>query len=189
MLIPAILPAHLPAPGLEGFNVGLFHPFSEADQFLAIAAIGLFYGQQRRAAVARSWWAFPAGVGMGTLACLSLGRPDGTSLLLFVLALLAGCLVALAPPRLPAAGIAGLGLLVGVGAGLAAAPDPGPVQDTAVTAAGAVVGVNAIALYGFGAASWACDKTRWPWLAIGVRVVGSWIIAIAFLMIALTLKP
>lgn len=184
-----MVPAHLPAPGFEGFYVGLLHPFAEADQFLAIAAAGLFWGQQPRAIVARTWLAFPAAVIGGMLAGLLLGRPEAAGLVLYALALLGGGLVALAPARLPAAGVAALGAIVGGAAGLAATPDPGGVEDAAVTAAGALAGVNAIALYGFGAASWAREQARLPWLGIGVRVIGSWIVAIALLMLALALQP
>jgi hydrogenase/urease accessory protein HupE len=182
-----MVPAHLPAPGFEGFYVGLLHPFAEAEQFLAIAAAGLFWGQQPRALVARTWRAFPAAAVGGMLAGLVLGRPEAAGLILYALALLGGGLVALAP-QLPAAALAALGVLVGGAAGLAASPDPGSLEDTAVTAAGALAGVNAIALYGFGAASWASEQARWPWLGIGVRVIGSWIVAIAFLMLALALQ-
>lgn len=182
----ALAPAHLPLPGLEGLVAGFLHPFTEIDQALAVVASGLLLGQQPRPVLGRAWPAFPLAFLAGIAGGLLCAPPNGAEIILHGCALLAGGLVALAP-RLPATAVSAVEALAGLGVGVAVLPAPGGSAETAITLLGLAAGVHVLLLYSFGGASWVLDDGRWPWLGIGLRIIGSWIAAVSLLMISLTL--
>lgn len=186
-LWPAPALAHSPIDGFDGFYLGLLHPLTSAGQVLTLIAVGLVVGTADKAAFARAWLLFAALAFAGVLFGQLLGVSGGEEGALLGAALLTALMVAATPHAalrratwmLMAAGVGGLLL------GLASTPDEGPLLPTLITVAGSLVGVNLAFLYLAGATGWVHDRYPYPWARIGLRVVASWVAAIAMLMLAL----
>lgn len=187
-LWPSPALAHSPIDGFDGFYLGLLHPLTSAGQVLALIAVGLVVGTADKAAFARAWLLFAVLAFAGVLFGQLLGVTGGEEGALLGVALLTALMVAATPHAthrratwmLMAAG-ASSGLLLG----LASTPDEGPLVPTLITVAGSLVGVNLAFLYLAGATGWIHDRYPYPWARIGLRVVASWVAAIAMLMLAL----
>jgi hydrogenase/urease accessory protein HupE len=177
--------AHSPVPGIEGFYTGILHPFGTPDQLLALLAAGLMLGGFSLARTAPAFAALGLGLIGGALAGRLSGDPAPW---LLGMAVLAACLAALVPGRGRRLAVA-LALVAGGLLGWASIPDPGPLRDRVVTAAGALTGSMAAILYLAGAADALRQRIDRPWMAIGLRVVAAWIAAIAALMLALRWAP
>ena len=78
------------------------------------------------------------------------------------------------------------GLPIGFLVGVASVPDPGPLRATIITLAGTILGANLLLLYATGAVVYLRRAFDRLWLWIGLRVLGSWLAAIAALMLALS---
>jgi hydrogenase/urease accessory protein HupE len=183
LALPSVAVAHAPVPGVDGFYTGLLHPLSTPSQVLLLLALGFFIGRGTTRAAAVSLALFC----VGTLAGVFLGQrapPPDTGMV--VVALLAASLAALAPGRLVPVGLclAGLG---GVGIGIVSRPDPGPLRDVIITAAGALVGTNLAMVYLYGALVWLQERAHHAWLPVALRVAAAWVAAVAVLMLALSL--
>jgi hydrogenase/urease accessory protein HupE len=177
--------AHSPVPGIEGFYAGILHPFGTPDQLLAILAAGLMLGGF---ALPRTAPAFAA-LGLGLIGGALAGRLSGDPApWLLGLAVLAACLAALVPGRARPLAV-GLALVAGGLLGWASIPDPGPLRDRVITAAGALTGAMAAILYLAGAADALRRRVERPWMPIALRVGAAWIAAIAMLMLALRWAP
>ena len=190
---PAPAFAHTPFEGFEGLYKGLAHPALEPMQGLALVAAGLVMGRAAAdggaGVFARAWLVFAAAALAGLGAHLALGAAAMTVSPAAAAALLVGGAVALTaqlarPMVLAASAVSGLA------AGWTALPDPGPAAAVAVTALGAMLA--ALLLPGFVAARTSGvmrRSVRHPVLAIVLRVLASWIAAIAVLVIAFSLRP
>ena len=173
--------AHSPVPGLEGFYIGILHPFSTPAQALMVVGAGLLIGGY---AVREARWAFVAlcaaifgGIFFGAGAL-----PVDT--VLFGAAFVACALAALMPGRL--IGVAVLSVAIGgwmIGA--LSVPDPGPLRDLLFTLSGSVVGANLGPLYIFGIRQAIQERFAQPWVAIAFRVAAAWLGAISLVMLAL----
>jgi urease accessory protein len=172
---------------MEGFYVGLIHPLVEIVQGLAIVAAGLLIGQQAPDTLQSAWLAFAVAFALGLGAAWLVGPAIVPDSGLFAAALLCGGGVALAR-RLPR--IVSIVIAAGVGGviGIRAMPDPGPWRAMAFTICGGVAGVNLLLFYAIGAAHLIRGQDRRPWLQIGLRVFGSWIVAASALMLALAAR-
>jgi len=177
--------AHGGLAGGAGFLSGALHPFVATEHLVLLLGLGLLSGQlppERRGL------GFAA-VGLGLLAGLAAGRATGLPAGVIAVAILAsacllGGLVALAPRPLGWAVAPVLAALAGLGVGLdtdLAAPGA---PASLGRAAGVVAGAYLIVLDAAALAAWAAR----PLFAIGVRVAGSWIAAIAFLLLALAIS-
>lgn len=182
--------AHTITPGTSGFTDGLHHPFGQAAHIMIILGAGLLLGQREIAA-----WRSPL---YGCLAGLAAGLAGGPllvspaleprlALALLLLAVVLGGLVALARP-LPAAPLAALLALAGLGLGLDSAPE-GTLQQILAALFGsgfavifALLNVTMLSHYARG------NLARRPWQMIGVRIVGSWIAAAGIMVLALQLR-
>ncbi len=58
-----------------------------------------------------------------------------------------------------------------------------------LAALGALVGANVLLFYVAAVAGYLTEKLAREWIAIGLRVAGSWIAAISFIVLALSLSP
>lgn len=173
--------AHSPVAGIEGFYVGLIHPFSTPPQILLMLGLGLLvggFGPQN------AKWVFPvffAASLTGVFLALGFEHLDA---LMYAAAFAACALAALAPARLIALAIA----LAGIGAfliGDASVPDDGPIRDRLFTMSGSIVGANVGLLYLFGLSLVIRERYTKPWTGIAFRVAGAWAGAISLLMLAL----
>ena len=175
--------AHSPFPGVGDFYNGMLHPLLVPAQLLALVAAALVIGQH---APKSSRFALPAFALALVIALVLplLGMPGAPAAVPLALALAAGLVVAasLDIGVLGSAALAGLlGLLVGSTAGHDALADGLSGLSLAGTALGALVFVVIVA----GLVS----RFRRPWQKIGVRVLGSWVAASGFLVLALSLAP
>ncbi|MES2665548.1 MAG: HupE/UreJ family protein [Pseudomonadota bacterium] len=164
--------AHGTLPGGGGFYSGALHPVVALDHLLAVLALGLLSGRlQTRLPV--------AGFVAGLIAGLAWAQPLpwGPVVILLLTLALGGVLAA--DMRLRARVLAGLALLLG--AVLGTETDTGAAGLAATTGtivAASLILLNAMALAGV---------LRAPPRGIVLRVAGSWLVAIACLMLALRL--
>ncbi|MEM1050059.1 MAG: HupE/UreJ family protein [Pseudomonadota bacterium] len=173
--------AHSPVPGIEGFYVGLLHPFSTPSQVLLMVGLGLVAGAF---ATERARWLL-AGFLVASFAGLIFG-PGILDLdpLLFAMAFATCALAALAPNKLAPLAIT----LLGIGGyliGKASIPDDGPMRDRLFTMSGSIVGANLGLLYLYGFNTIVRERYTWDGVGIAFRVIAAWVGAIALLMLAL----
>jgi urease accessory protein len=157
---------------------GLLSPLLTPAHALALLALGFLIGQQRGGPVPLA--AFVAGLAAGLVAIArAVGETAAPDILLATTAMSAG-LVALARP-LPRIVPAALAAVVGVTLGLDSPPEVISVAAATVMLMGTWVGAGlAVGLIAAGAQ----HLTRW-WQRLGLRIVGSWIVASAVLVLAL----
>lgn len=187
LFLPKTAFAHSSVPGIEGFYSGFLHPFKETAQGLAIAALGLFVGQQPQQHADKVAVVFILALIAGLVAAFvrrSLMVPDP---MFFLLAMIIGILVAVSRPVGPIILVL-LALATGIGSGVISMPDPGDWSAMAFTISGSFFGAILIFLYALGGAHWAMSRAKQPWLSIGLRVLGSWIAAACALMLALAVR-
>lgn len=169
--------AHGSLPGGSGFLAGALHPFVAVEHLLLLLSLGLLSGRlppQRRAL------GFAA-VGLGLLVGLTLGEAglagSAAPSAILALALAGGLLLAsglLLPSAVPA--LAALsGVAVGIDTDVARAVAP---------ALGVIVGAYLIVL---DAAALSALAKSLPFI-VAVRVAGSWIAAVALMLLALALS-
>jgi hydrogenase/urease accessory protein HupE len=173
--------AHSPIPGIEGFYVGLLHPFSTPSQAVLMLGLGLLISGLRQNH-------YPPGLGVFLVSMLatllvgpSLDKPD---VALFAVAALVCAMAAIWPRTyLPVAlvVIAVGGFLIGQ----VSVTDPGPTRDRVITMTGSFVGANVGLLYVTGAVIFLKDRFAQRWVEVAFRVVSAWLGAIALVMLAL----
>jgi urease accessory protein len=176
--------AHGGLPGGGGFLSGALHPFAAVEHLVLLLALGLLAGLLPRERRPRALALLLAGLLAGLAATVT-GRagllPAGTvAAAILALALIGGLLLAL-DPALPAAAVPGVALAAGLAVG--ADTEVGGASALAA-AAGVVVGAFLIVLDAAALSAWA---TRPP-LPIARRVAGSWIAAIAIMLLALAIS-
>lgn len=173
--------AHSPVPGIEGFYVGLLHPFSTPSQALLMLGLGFLVGSF---AAERARWLL-ADFLVASLVGLVLGlRLANLDAALFAAAFAICALAALFPGKLIGLAIAFV-CLGGFLIGDASVPDDGPMRDRLFTLSGSIVGANLGLIYLFGGALWIRGRYTWPWVGIAFRVAAAWLGAISLLMFAL----
>ena len=188
VLWPEAASAHGAVPGIEGFYQGLVHPFVEIGEVLAVIVIGFIIGRHDKAVRGNAWPAYLGALILGMLAGLLVPRPEQISLVPWALGLVGGVIVAI-HRKLPHRLLYAIAITAGALAGLVATPDGGEWRDIAFTAAGGLTGLLLALFYAIAAAIWIDRHRRWPWLQIGLRILGSWIAAICVLMLALAIAP
>lgn len=176
--------AHSSVPGIRGFYVGLLHPLITPVQVLALAPLALLLGQHWTQATKSAWLAFAACLVAGLAAAFALHAVIVPDWLLMLAAVAAGGLAALARP-LPPAVLTALAAIIGVLLGFASLPDPGLWFAMVVTGFGSITGTFLLVFYIGAGIGWLRQRFDRPWLNIGVRVAGSWVVAIACLTLTL----
>lgn len=173
--------AHSPVPGIEGFYVGLLHPFSTPAQTLLMVGLALLAGG---VGVEKVRWLLGAFL-ITSFAGLLLGpRIAELDPPMFAMAFACSALAALVPDKLvPLAVVfAGIG---GYLIGEVSIPDEGPARDRIITMSGSVIGANLGLLYLFGVSYIIRERYKWAWVEIAFRVIAAWLGAVALLMFAL----
>jgi urease accessory protein len=171
--------AHGSIQGLDHFSGGLLHPLVEPTHLISIVALGLVIGQRGIARADGALFAFAAGLLAG-LAGAAFAWTFDADLALLVLAACSGLVVALSV-SLPALVCVVLGAAFGAGIGIGSNPEAFSGSALVATLAGA----------GIGAILWLIslaaivNSLKKAWLAILVRVVGSWACAASVLVLAL----
>ena len=177
--------AHGNLPGGGGFLSGLLHPFVALPQLVLLLSLGLLLGriERDRRGVGLAMLALGFAGGLSAVTALSDAPlvPSLAAAAILALALAAGLLLALDLPP-PRAVLAALGLSTGLLIGL----------DTDVAAAatwiarlapalGVLAGTFLIVLDAAAASAWA----QRPPFPIARRVAGSWLAAVALMLLAL----
>lgn len=180
--------AHTAAPGLGGFTSAMVHAVTESPAPLVLIALGVLLGSVDEKTLASGFVAFAAAMLLALAVTLMVGVLVDQTVPLLVLALVAGLSTASALPVPPTVTKA-LACAAGAFFGVLATPDPAPLVVIAYAVAGGLVAA-CWALMCIAAAVFMA-RQRWnaPWLKIGLRVLGSWIGAIALLLLALHFAP
>jgi len=159
---------------------GLLHPLIVPAHVLAIGALALLIGQQTWGRTAPMVYAVAVLAGLGAIAMAYV--PKFNEEVLIALATITGLLVALARP-LPE----GFGSLLAAALGLSLALDSPPevlaLLQANLTLLGTAVGAVLLLLVLLQGTA----RLRHHWQRIGARILGSWIAAIAILVLALRL--
>ncbi len=173
--------AHAPVAGIEGFYIGLLHPFSTPSQaalmFGVALAVGGFGVEKARWQLGTFLVASFVGLFVGSAA----SDLDAT----MCAVAFAGCaLAALFPGKIAPAAIA-LAAVGGFLIGSSSIPDDGPARDRLFTMSGSIIGANVGLLYLFGVINVIRERFTWAWVGVAFRVAAAWLGAIALLMLAL----
>ena len=180
-LAPGPAAAHAPVPGIEGFYIGLIHPFSTPSQALLMVGLGLVVGSFAVDKVAPLLGAFLVFSFVGLFA----GSADWNfETPMFVVAFLACALAALLPGKLQSVAIV-FCAIAGFLVGSTSIPDAGPVRDRVATMTGSMVGANVGLLYIFGVMLVINERFTWPGVRVAFRILAAWLGAIALVMLAL----
>ncbi len=175
--------AHSPVPGIEGFYVGLLHPFSTPSQVLVMLGLALLVGGFRPE---RAQWLLGGFLVASFAGLLSAYGVENQEAPMFAVAFTACALAALVPGKWTLLAMAPV-VFGAVLIGDASVPDPGPTRDRLFTMSGSMVGANIGLLYLFGITHVIKERFTAPWVAIGFRVAAAWLGAVALLMLALGL--
>ena len=180
--------AHMGFVGLGHFSNGALHPLLLPAHIMVIAGIGLFAGRHGYGRVVETAATFFSGCLVGMIAAsasTSVGAIPEARLQSVILAgaMFIGLAIALALalPRLFVLGAIGIAaVVIGVDSSYFTERPWLVVQ----TYAGTLLSATAAVLYITGVSA-AIHTSRPEWVRIGVRVAGSWIAAIAMLVLAL----
>lgn len=187
LFMPAFAWAHGSLPGMRGFYVGALHPFISVSHLLLIVTLSLLMGFRVRGSRKACMGALAAATFLGLFAGLIAAQVFVENWLSVIVAGLAGGLIVLAwrPPHwvlLAIVSVAGFTL------GFESIPDPGRMSHVLVTCLGSFAGINCLVFYGMRGATELRNRWDAHWLQVAVRVVGSWITAVSFLMLAFYLR-
>ncbi|MBW8640177.1 HupE/UreJ family protein [Hoeflea sp. WL0058] len=172
--------AHSPVPGIGEFYNGMLHPVLVPAHLVTLLALGLVIGQH---APKSSNMALPAFI-VALVAALAYPTPPVSDIALLYLALVCG-LVAVLAFDIGAVGPAVFALAVAVLIGNSVNADIPSEQSPWLLRAGSTLGATLILIIFGGVA--ALLKSRWNGIAI--RVLGSWVAAVALMIIALSFAP
>lgn len=173
--------AHSPVPGIEGFYVGLLHPFSTPSQALLMLALGLLVGGLASEKVRWPLVSFLVASVIGLILGPLVPNLDQV---VFAIAFATGLLASLAPGRLVHLTVVVV-IIGGYLIGEISIPDDGPVRDRVITMSGAIVGANLGLLYLFGINHFIRERYKWPWVTVAFRVAAAWLAAVALIVLAL----
>ena len=185
LALPASARAHGAIPGLEGFANGLLHPVTTPAHILIILALGLLVGQRTPLDLKTPLTVFIPTLAVALLLTLTGKVAAVPQPILLAVALVLAALVAWQKPipRLASQALSSA-------AALAIGWDSGIETGSRATVLKTLLGtwlmvtflVFDVAYYASVAAA------RAEWLKVGLRVLGSWILAISLLMLAFALR-
>jgi urease accessory protein len=171
--------AHAPIMGIGGVLGGVLHALLIPEHGLSLVALGLVLGRQQQQVRHTGMLIFLAALACGLTGAALLGEETVAADVLVAAAGILGLLVAAAwmPPL--------LGLALAAVAGLTIALDSRPEGTSAAEAVTMLIGSGIGAAAALGIVAEASVLARGRALLIAARVAGSWIAAIAILVLAL----
>lgn len=186
LIHPAAADAHMTIEGANHFTNGVLHPLLTPAHVLVLLGLGLWIGQHPPLRLK-----LPAGIFAG---CAAIGlaltatgwMPGVHPALLAGLALGAGAIVAVGKP-LPAWVCSAFGAACALALGLDSGVETGTAAVVASTLLGTWLALVIVILNLGHYVSLAAEKDR-QWIHIGIRVAGSWIVAISLLVLAFALR-
>lgn len=166
---------------MSGFLGGLAQIVVPTN-LLALAALGLLFGQNAARMPSVTLAAFALGLFAGSV-LIALGvRDPPAAIALLAFSVIAGLMVVAARPMPP---IVKCGLAFAVGAALALNTPPQAISiPWAITAQ---LGTGLAALAALTLVAFIAMKAECPWQRIGIRIAGSWIAASTILVLVLRL--
>ncbi|GAB5499911.1 MAG: hypothetical protein PsegKO_22220 [Pseudohongiellaceae bacterium] len=183
---PVMVYAHSPYPGVKGFYIGALHPLTTPAHILVIIATSLLLGTHVKESRFHCLLALFLSAALGLLLAFVLAPFLPTALLLLILLAALGLILVFAIP-LGDRVYATLTGITGFLLGLESIPEPGPVLDVIITTFGALVGIHYLIMYGANGVDYIWRRWQTRITGIGIRVAGSWLTAIAALMLAFNL--
>ena len=185
LFLPTRVEAHAAIKGAGEFVSGLLHPLLTPLHLMVLLSLGLLLGQ--RLPLRLKWpVAGFAGFAAAGLVVTTVSAGSGVyPPVLILIGLCSGGFVALAAPL-----SAWVSLAVCAAAGLALGLDSGVDSATAGTAMAKTLFATwvCLTLCVANVAFYSSYLPKHQWVQTGIRVVGSWIVAIALLMLAFSLK-
>lgn len=181
---PATAQAHTQVEGAGPILNGLLHPLGTPSHLLILLGLGLLAGQQSPLNLKTPMLAF---IPLSAAALLLTLTGAITSVYLPVLiciALCAGILVALEAP-VPRLAFIALFAAAALAIGLDSAVETGTIDAKLKRLFGTWLSLSLVV---FNIAYYVSFWTKQKWQKVGIRVVGSWLIAISFLVLAFFLK-
>ena len=185
LFLPTRVQAHAAIKGMGELISGFLHPLLTPLHLLVLLSVGLLLGQRFPLRLKSPLAGFATFAAVGLLLTAAGVVAGVYSTVLVGIGLCAGGLVALAAP-LPA----WVRLVVCAAAGLALGLDSGVDPGTTVAAMAKTLFATWVSL-SLIVADMAFYSSRLPksqWVQTGIRVAGSWIVAIAFLLLAFSLR-
>lgn len=186
-LLPSPATAHVAIPGIGSAYAAFAHATTEPPAALALLALGLLAGMHGAAGLMHLFPAFLLALLVGVATTLLFGVVVDPELPLLYVALGCGLYTAGGFP-LPATAAIAIGAFAGAVFGIFSAPAPASWSTQAYFISGGLTGASFALIWL--AAAVAMLRARWPmhWVSIGLRIVASWIAAIAALMAALAAR-
>jgi urease accessory protein len=183
-VVPATAGAHLAVKGIGEIGNGALHPLITPAHVLILLGLGLLLGQRIPFELKSPMLVLSASSAIALALTATGWILEVPSPFLISLALAIGALVAVGkcPHRQVTMWICAL---AAIGIGLDSGLEDSPPVAMAKTLAGTWIAINAVTGYVALAASNGAEK---EWARTGVRVLGSWIFAIALLVLAFALK-
>ena len=176
--------AHLTVEGVGDVANGALHPVMTPVHVMVFLGLGLLLGQQVPFRLKTPMRVFMPALAAALLVTLT-GRVSGIhQLVLIILALLVATLVAL-QTKVPGWILAVLCGAVACAIGMDSGLDTGSSLVRIKTLAGTWLSLNAAVFYIAACASHGADG---KWASAGIRILGSWIIAISLMMLAFSLR-
>jgi urease accessory protein len=163
--------------GITGFAGGLLHPLVVPTHLMVVVALALLNGQQGWHHGIAAVYAAAVAAGLGIIALGIVPSLAQETLLAASAAI--GLLVALAWPVLWMVG-AGLAAIAGFALALDSPPEAITLQEANLTLLGTALSATVLLVV----LSFLVSLLRRDWQRIGTRIVGSWIAASAFLVLA-----
>ncbi len=177
--------AHAAVQGMGEFVGGFLHPLLTPPHLLVLLSLGLLLGQSRPFQIKWPTAIFVAAAALGLTVAGVSGNPEIHPAIVVTIGLAVGGLVALAAP-LPLWARMAAGAAAGLALGMDSGPGPGiPAWAVAKTLFATWLSVS---VWVVNVAFYSAQLPAYRWVQTGVRVVGSWIVAIAFLMLAFALR-
>jgi urease accessory protein len=185
-LVVCVLPrstfAHPVFEGAGGFYGGLLHPLFVPAHLMAVAGLAALVARRetRQSKLWHSSTAMLIGMAVGLVAIANAYIPTLSSEIVLALDVVIGTLIAseIAPPRLV---ITGLALVTGFSVAIDSPPDAITIREAIAIQLGTFCGVTVLLI----AMIEMVSRLRHRWQRIGIRIVGSWIAAIAAMALAL----
>jgi urease accessory protein len=174
------------APGMGDFISGVLHPWMTPTHLLILLALGLGLGQHVPLRLGLPLKVFVPVAALGL--ALTLGRWFATVPVPILIAIaLAAALVVVLEVRLPSPAQAVLLGAAALAIGLDSGVETGGPFTIFKTLLGTWVSLG-IGLVNLGYYVSLAAEKRKQWISIGIRVAGSWIVAVALLMLAFALR-
>lgn len=182
--LPPSADAHTTVKGMGEFVSGALHPVTTPAHILILLGLGLLAGQRAPESIKPPMLAFAAVSAVALGLCIPRLISGVYQPLLLALALCLGILVAM---ELRPKSIVVIALFSAAAAaiGLDSGPDAGSYVAVIKTLLGTWICLLVVV---FDLAAYVAYGAKQKWIRIGVRVLGSWIIAISLLVLAFALK-